>query len=323
MESRAPRIVFMGTPELAAHCLKAIIDAGHQVAGVITAPDRPAGRGRKLSQSPVKRLALEQNLPLLQPENLKDAGFNDRLRALKPDLQVVVAFRMLPEMVWTLPPMGTFNMHASLLPDYRGAAPINWVIINGETETGVTTFLLDRQIDTGKILLRKQIPIEPGETAGSLHEKVKREGASIVLETIDIIATGKLKPIDQAELYPRSGQLHKAPKIFREDCRIDWGKSCREVVNLVRGLNPVPGAFCEVEQGADQALYLKLFEAKPEPVTHAYKPGTLITDHKTSLKFAASDGYVHVNVLQSPGKKPMTTEEFLRGHQFGNPTANR
>jgi methionyl-tRNA formyltransferase len=310
------KIIFMGTPELAAHCLKGILEAGFEVAGVVTAPDRPAGRGRKLSQSPVKALALERDLPLLQPENLKDPEFIGQLKALRPTLQVVVAFRMLPEVVWSLPPLGTFNMHASLLPDYRGAAPINWVLINGEKKTGVTTFLLDHQIDTGNILMQKEVPIDQRETAGSLQEKIKAAGTSIVLETIRMLAAGEARPISQSKLIPAGARLHKAPKIYREDCRIDWSRTVEEVVNLVRGLNPQPGAFCEYDPGNGETLYIKLFEATPQPGPHPHKPGKLVTDNKTSLAFAAGDGFVQVDVLQMPGKKPMKTEELLRGFQF-------
>jgi methionyl-tRNA formyltransferase len=306
----------MGTPELAAHCLNAILKAGHTIAGVVTAPDKPAGRGRKLSHSPVKALALENGLPLLQPENLKSPGFLDELKVLEPDLQVVVAFRMLPEVVWGLPPLGTFNMHASLLPDYRGAAPINWVLINGEKQTGVTTFLLDHQIDTGKILMRREIPVDPHETAGSLHEKIKHHGAEIVLETIHAIETGKARPISQSELTSPATRLNRAPKIFRDDCRIDWRQPCQAIVNRIRGLSPQPGAFCEWDKGDGNTLYIKLFEAIAEPMSHNYVPGHLITDNKNGLSFAAADGLVHIKTLQIPGKKPMETAELLRGYQF-------
>lgn len=306
----------MGTPELAAHCLKGILDAGFPVAGVVTAPDRPAGRGRKLSQSPVKQLALAHGLPLLQPENLKSPEFVEGLRQLKAELQVVVAFRMLPEVVWSMPPLGTFNLHASLLPDYRGAAPINWVLINGETRTGVTTFLLDQQIDTGSILMQREIPIDPQETAGSLLEKVKEAGMPIILDTIRMLASGDARPVSQSEMLPEGRELHKAPKIYREDCRIDWNRPSHQVVNLIRGLNPQPGAFCEYETASGETLSIKLFEATAHPGPVPGPPGHLVTDNRSDLAFAAGDGLVQVHMLQMPGKKPMKTDELLRGYKF-------
>ncbi len=316
MRSETPRIVFMGTPELAAWVLQSIINDHYPVAAVVTAPDRPAGRGRKIQQSPVKQLALAENIPVLQPENLKSPGFTDQLQALKPDIQVVVAFRMLPEAVWAIPPKGTFNLHASLLPDYRGAAPISWAIINGEKETGVTTFLIDHKIDTGNILFREKISISDYETAGTLHEKVKTTGADLVLKTIKALAEGNVTATKQDALIDNPDILNKAPKIFKEDCRIDWNKSCREIVNLIHGLSPQPGAFTHVPIPGNEPLLVKIYIARPEKSVHKYSPGSLITDNKKHIRFAASDGFVDVLELQIPGKKRMHPEELLRGFNF-------
>ncbi|TVR43072.1 MAG: methionyl-tRNA formyltransferase [Bacteroidia bacterium] len=306
----------MGTPELASHVLQAIVNNGFQIVAAVTAPDRPAGRGRKIRQSPVKELADGLNIPVLQPENLKSPEFISRLKSLKPDIQVVVAFRMLPESVWAIPPKGTFNLHASLLPDYRGAAPINWTIINGEKESGVTTFLLDHQIDTGKILFQKKIPLQTYETAGSLHEKVKTAGAELVVHTINALNAGTVKPMHQEELVSGHDQLHKAPKIHKEDCRINWDKSSREVVNHIHGLSPVPGAFCEVKVKQDVSALIKIYHARPMEVTHDHEPGKLLTDNKSYIRFTTGDGMVEILELQLPGKKRMSTKELLRGMQF-------
>ncbi len=315
------RIVFMGTPGLASHMLQAINENGYKVVAAVTAPDRPAGRGRKVRRSPVKQYALENNIPVYQPEILKTPSFIRALEALKPDIQVVVAFRMLPEAVWSLPAKGTFNLHASLLPDYRGAAPINRVIINGEKETGVTTFLIDNKLDTGNILFRKIIPLQEYETAGSLEEKVKIAGAELVLQTIEAIAKGTVTPIRQESITDDPEKLHKAPKIYKEDRRIEWDKPCRDVVNHIHGLSPHPGAFCEVETTKGQYTSMKVFEARPKTAKHDLRPGTLITDNKTFLHFATPDGFVKVLQLQIAGKKRMQTGELLRGMQFYSPAS--
>jgi methionyl-tRNA formyltransferase len=309
------RIVFMGTPELAAHCLSRLIDSGFNIVGVVTAPDKPAGRGRKLQQSPVKQLALTSGIPVLQPERFKSSDFLDQLYSLKPDIQVVVAFRMLPEEVWSLPPKGTFNMHASLLPDYRGAAPINWVLINGETETGVTTFLLDHKIDTGRILFQEKLRIDDDETAGSLHEKVKEPAAKIIIKTIQAIDKGHIEPVPQSELFPGKDTLHTAPKLYREDCRIDWNRSCHHIINLIRGLSPSPGAFCDIHDD-ERTINMKIFEASSEKYDHDHSPGTIFSDNKRYVYVAAADGVVKIHQLQLPGKKVMKTQELLRGFHF-------
>lgn len=316
------RIVFMGTPDLAAYCLERMIDAGHEVVAVVTAPDRPAGRGRKLHQPMVKQVAMNRGLPVLQPESLKSQIFIDQLKTIGPDLQVVVAFRMLPEVVWSLPLHGTFNTHASYLPQYRGAAPINWVIINGEKETGVSTFLLDKAIDTGKILIREKLAIEEGETAGSLHEKMKEAVAGITLRTIKGLSTGDLVPVDQSELLP-DAPLKKAPKIFREDCRVNWERGPEEIVNLVRGLNPQPGAFADIHDENGRLMAIKLFEAEASHGHHHYEPGSMLTDNQKMIMFASRGGFVKILRLQLPGKKAMSAEELLRGYEFRNPNLIR
>ncbi len=316
MEPKELRIVFMGTPEVAVESLKDLVESGYQVVAVITAPDKPAGRGRKLTASPVKKYALEQNLPVLQPLNLKSPDFLEQLKAVRPDVQVVVAFRMLPQQVWSLPPLGTFNMHASLLPQYRGAAPINWAVINGEKQSGVTTFLLDQQIDTGKILFRQPIDLEPGETAGSLHEKVKREGSKLVRQTLDAIARGNINPLNQQALASEHPILKKAPKIYKEDCRIHWDQPAQQVANHIHGLSPHPGAFTIIESGEHPPMTLKIYEVVAEQVAHADAPGTILTDNKKQLGFATPDGIIWIKSLQLPGKRRMNTEEVLRGHSF-------
>ncbi len=310
------RIVFFGTPGLAAHVLDAIINNGIEVVSAVTAPDRPAGRGRKLKQSPVKELAQQHNIPVLQPENLKSPDFIKELKSYKPDLQVVVAFRMLPEAVWSLPPLGSFNLHASLLPDYRGAAPINWVIINGEKETGVTTFMLDHKIDTGKMLFWQKIALDEYETAGSLQEKVKEKGASLVLKTIEALGSGDVNPMPQEDWVQEKSKLNKAPKIYKKDCRIRWDQPVENIINHIHGLSPLPGAFTEVSDKKAQQVIMKIFKARPDYEATRVKAGTILTDNKHYLKIAGRDGLVSVYELQMAGKKRMTVEELLRGMNF-------
>lgn len=315
MNPKDLRIVFMGTPALAAFSLKRLCQEGYNVVGVVTAPDKPAGRGLKLQPSEVKKYAHEKTIPVLQPEKLKSPEFLEQLKSLAPDVQVVVAFRMLPEAVWSLPPLGTFNMHASLLPQYRGAAPINWAIINGEKETGVTTFLLDREIDTGKILLQEKLAIYENETAGSLHDRIMIAGADLVLKTIDALAQNQIEPLDQSALLAETTQLKKAPKIFKEDCLIDWEKPCQKAVNHIHGMSPFPGAFTLLRVGGKEQI-LKIYEAEAREFIHTYKYGELLSDGKTSLSFATPDGLVAVKSLQMAGKKRMSTADFLRGFQL-------
>ena len=298
------RIVFLGTPDFAVESLKALLHAGHTVVGVVTAPDKPAGRGQKLSESAVKQYAQEQGLPILQPIKLKDPEFIAQLSALKPDLQVVVAFRMLPETVWNLPPKGTVNVHGSLLPKYRGAAPINWAILNGEKETGVSTFKLQHEIDTGDILLQEKMPIGPNETAGELHDRMKVEGAQLLVKTLQELANGTLKASQQQ----LNSDIKHAPKLFKTDCEIDWNNTSEQIHNQIRGLSPYPTAFTVL---GDKTL--KIFSAEIEPGKPEIPAGTFSSDHKSYLKFAATDGYLSLKEMQLEGKKKMGIEEFLRG----------
>lgn len=298
----------MGTPDFAVASLDAILREGYPIAGVITAPDKPAGRGMKLTESAVKKFSLAHGLPILQPGKLKDPAFLNQLRALAPDLQVVVAFRMLPEVVWNLPPMGTINLHGSLLPQYRGAAPINWAIINGESETGVTTFRLNHDIDTGDILMQERISIGPAETAGDLHDRMKEIGARLLVRTIAGLAAGTLG--ERPQFNPAISK--HAPKIFTETCRIDWTESTTDVYNLIRGLSPFPAAFTEFD-----GKILKIFQAEKEMTDAAVPPGLADTDNRTYLRFATADGWIRITELQMEGKKRMKAEDFLRGYKLG------
>ena len=298
------RIVFMGTPDFAVESLKALLHAGYNIVGVVTAPDKPAGRGQKLSESAVKQYAQEQGLHILQPLKLKNPEFIAQLSALKPDLQVVVAFRMLPETVWNLPPKGTVNVHGSLLPNYRGAAPINWAILNGEKETGVSTFKLQHEIDTGDILLQEKMPIGPNETAGELHDRMKVEGAQLLVKTLRELASGTLKASPQQ----LNSDTKHAPKLFKTDCEIDWNNTSEQIHNQIRGLSPYPTAFTVL---GDKTL--KIFSAEIEPGKPEIPAGTFSSDHKSYLKFAATDGYLSLKEMQLEGKKKMGIEEFLRG----------
>lgn len=304
------RIVFMGTPDFAVASLKALIENGENVVGVVTAPDRPAGRGQKLRKSAVKAFAVAHKIPVMQPEKLRDKNFLEQLANLKADLQVVVAFRMLPEIVWDMPVHGTINVHASLLPQYRGAAPINHAIINGETETGVTTFRLNHEIDTGEILLSKKMKIEPSDNVGTLHDKLMQLGAQALIETVQGIKSNNIKPIDQNTLIDKL-ELKAAPKIFKEDCLINWEKTCDTILHLIRGLSPYPGAYTFVNNKT-----LKIFNADILNETHGQTPGSYISDGKTFLRFACKDGYINVSELQIEGKKRMKIDEFLRGNKL-------
>lgn len=298
-----PRIVFMGTPEFAVASLDALVKAGYNVVGVVTAPDRAAGRGMKLKTSAVKQYALEHSIHILQPEKLKNAEFVAALKELKADLQVVVAFRMLPEVVWNMPQMGTINVHASLLPKYRGAAPINWAVINGEKESGVTTFKLSHEIDTGNILLQHKVPIDPDDDAGTLHDKLRDAGAHLLIDTVHGLVNGELKEQPQEETA-----VTHAPKIFTSTCRINWNKPSQEIHNLIRGLCPYPAAFTEVN-GKIFKIYKSSFV-----IEAALKyPGEFETDRKTYLRFRTSDGFIYANDVQLEGKKRMQIEEFLKG----------
>ncbi|HEX8315315.1 MAG TPA: methionyl-tRNA formyltransferase [Flavisolibacter sp.] len=306
------RIVFMGTPEFAVASLDALVNAGCHIVGVITAPDKPAGRGMKLQESTVKKYAVEKGLYLLQPEKLKNPQFLEELRALKADLQIVVAFRMLPEVVWNMPPLGTVNVHGSLLPQFRGAAPINWAIINGEKETGITTFKLRHEIDTGDILLQERIPIGENETAGELHDRMKEVGAALLVETVKGLAEGSLVEHPQLSLLESVAfEVKHAPKIFTDTCRIDWNKPVEEVYNLIRGLSPYPGAFTLLN-----GKMLKIYKAEKEEKQPSTAAGKVETDKRSYLRFACADGYINSRELQLEGKKKMTVEDFLRGYRF-------
>lgn len=315
MQGKEVRIVFMGTPDFAVAGLKALVNGGYNVVGVITAPDKPAGRGKKLNESAVKKYAVENNLTVLQPEKLKNPEFLKELKALKADLQVVVAFRMLPEVVWNMPPLGTFNLHGSLLPQYRGAAPLNWAIINGETKTGVTTFLLDEKIDTGKILFKKEIYIWENDTVGTIHDSLMEIGAKLVLETVDALASGDYEAIPQSELI-KDSEIKHAPKIFKEDCKINWTNDVESVRNLIRGLSPYPTAWSVlVHKESGKEITTKLFFAIQVDGDSEEQPGTIKTDGKTFLKVACGNGWLQITDLQIAGKKRMKVQDFLRGFQ--------
>lgn len=305
----------MGTPDFAVASLKALVDGGYKVVGVITAPDKPAGRGNKLTESAVKKYAVENNLKILQPEKLKNPDFIEELQNLKADLQVVVAFRMLPEVVWNMPPLGTFNLHGSLLPQYRGAAPLNWAVINGETKTGVTTFLLDHEIDTGKIIFKKETPIGENETVGEVHDRLMEIGAKLVVETVEAIAEGNIQPISQTDLIDENAIKH-APKIFKEDCKIDWNKDSESIRNLIRGLSPYPTAWSNlINKKTGTEIQAKIFFAKKTGSKKVDLPGTINSDGKTFLRIACGNGWLEITDLQLAGKKRMKTDEFLRGFQ--------
>lgn len=315
MTGKDLKIVFMGTPDFAVASLKALVDGGYNIVGVITAPDKPAGRGKKLSESAVKKYAVENNLNILQPEKLKNPAFLEELKALKADLQVIVAFRMLPEAVWAMPPMGTFNLHGSLLPQYRGAAPLNWAVINGESKTGVTTFLLDHKIDTGKILFKKEINIWENDTVGTIHDSLMGIGAQLVVDTVDALAEGNYDAIPQDELIKES-EIKHAPKIFKEDCKIDWSKDVESVRNLIRGLSPYPAAWSTlVHNDSGKEIAAKIFFAMQVGDKIDVTPGTVESDGKNFVKVACSNGWLQITDLQIAGKKRMKIQDFLRGFQ--------
>lgn len=312
LKKLTPRIVFMGTPAFAVASLNALVQAGFNVVAVITAPDKPAGRGMVMQQSAVKQYAVALGITVLQPEKLKDTLFLETLKQLHADVQVVVAFRMLPEVVWNMPPMGTINVHGSFLPQYRGAAPINWAVINGETETGVTTFKLRHAIDTGNILLQEKMTIGENETTGEVHDRMMILGAEVLVKTIDGLQNGTLKETAQHTIVNDESEIKHAPKIFTETCRINWNDDLTKTHNLVRGLSPYPGAFTTLN-----GKMFKIFKSEMEQGETSSKPGDFETDGKTFLKFTCSNGYIHVIELQLEGKKRMDVTSFLRGHRFG------
>ena len=306
------RIIFMGTPDFAVASLDALVQAGFNIVGVVTAPDKPAGRGMKLTESAVKKYAVEKGVHILQPEKLKNPDFIEQLRSLHADLQIVVAFRMLPEVVWNMPPLGTVNLHGSLLPQYRGAAPIHWAVINGERETGVTTFKLKHEIDTGDILMQRSFPIGEDETTGEVHDKMKMIGAEVLVETVKGLAAGNLQEVSQSSVVSsESSVLHHAPKIFTETCQINWDQTVDVLHNFIRGLSPFPGALTRLDD-----KILKVYRSKKESATHKHPVGKVFSDGKTFIKFSCKDGYIHTTDLQLEGKKRMLVEDFLRGYHM-------
>lgn len=312
MEKQDLRIVYMGTPDFAVESLRKLVEGGYNVVGVITMPDKPIGRHQtELSASPVKQYAVEHGLKVLQPAKLKDPDFIEELRSLQADLQIVVAFRMLPEVVWAMPRLGTFNLHAALLPQYRGAAPINWAIINGDTQTGITTFFLDHDIDTGSVIQRVPVPILDTDKAEDVHDKLMYLGSDLVVETVDNILADRVHPIPQEELVSDE-PLRPAPKIFKETCRIDWSLGVKRTYDFIRGLSPYPAAWTELLVNGKKSV-LKVYATTKEFTTPSESVGTVLTDGKTYLKVALTDGYLHLQTLQLAGKKRMEVADFLRG----------
>ncbi len=309
------KIIFLGTPGFAVPSLDILVQNGYDIVGVITAPDKPAGRGQKLNESEVKKYAVSKGLKVMQPVKLGDPEFLEEVRSLQADLQIVVAFRMMPEALWSMPKFGTFNLHGSLLPQYRGAAPINRAVMNGEKITGVTTFFLKHEIDTGNIVFRREIPVGSDETAGELHDRMMVIGADLVLETVKTLESGKMKLYPQSDFIRSGEELHPAPKIFKEDGRLDFSKSIHQLHNQVRGLSPFPGAFFSLEMPDGELIQVKVFRSKKEDagtvLTHE-----ILSDGRTFLKIAAADGFLNILELQLPGKKRMKTEELLRGFKF-------
>ena len=325
MKKENLRIVYMGTPDFAVEALRQLVEGGYNVVGVITMPDKPAGRGHKIQYSPVKQYALEQNLPLLQPEKLKDEAFVEALREWKADLQIVVAFRMLPEVVWNMPRLGTFNLHASLLPQYRGAAPINWAVINGDTETGITTFFLKHEIDTGEVIQQVRVPIADTDNVEVVHDNLMMLGGKLVLETVDAILNGTVKPIPQEEMAV-VGELRPAPKIFKETCRIDWNQPVKKIYDFIRGLSPYPAAWSELIASEKESVVVKIFEVEKivkkndkrcrNSRGRFCKVGSIETDGKKYIKVSVPGGFVSILSLQLPGKKRLKIDELLRGYHL-------
>lgn len=317
MKKEDLRIVYMGTPDFAVESLRQLVEGGYNVVGVITMPDKPAGRGHKIQYSPVKQYALEKQLPLLQPERLKDEEFLEALRAWKADLQIVVAFRMLPEVVWNMPRLGTFNLHASLLPQYRGAAPINWAVINGDTETGITTFFLKHEIDTGEVIQQVAVPIADTDNVEVVHDKLMMLGGKLVVETVEAILNDTVKTIPQEEMAV-VGELRPAPKIFKDTCRINWNQPVKKVYDFIRGLSPYPAAWSELITAEGETVVLKVFESEKVYEPHQLEVGTVLTDGKKYLKVAVPDGFLSLLSLQLPGKKRLKTDELLRGYRLAD-----
>ena len=316
------RIVFFGTPDFAVESLDRLVTGGYNIVGVVTMPDKIGGRGNKVVQSAVKLYALEHNLPLFQPEKLKDSTFVEQLRKLNADLQIVIAFRMMPEIVWAMPPLGTFNLHASLLPKYRGAAPINWAVINGDTETGVTTFFLKQEIDTGDIIQQRRIPIAETDNVGIIHDKLMTMGADMVIETVDAILNDSIKPIPQDELCNKGIEATPAPKIFTETCHINWSQPALNVYNLIRGLSPYPAAWTEIPDASGKMHHAKIYATEiPDDaplcrIIGNSQAGTISTDGKRLKVLCGDNRWIEITSIQIAGKRRMTTEEFLRGFRI-------
>lgn len=316
MDKKDLKIVFMGTPEFAVASLRMLVENDYNIVGVVTMPDKPGGRGHKIQYSAVKQYALELNLPLLQPEKLKSESFVEELKALQADLQIVVAFRMLPEVVWNMPRLGTFNLHASLLPQYRGAAPINWAIINGEKETGATTFFLTHEIDTGKIIAQERIPIAEADNVGKIHDELMNMGATLVRKTVDLLLEGKVDAIPQEQFFGDATELRAAPKLFKETCRIDWNQSAEKIYNHIRGLSPYPTAWTELYVEGKDPQSIKLYTSEKLTTNYNNAVGTIVTDNKTFLHVVCAEGAIAIKEIQLPNKKTMKIDELLRGYKF-------
>lgn len=314
MKKEDLRIVYMGTPDFAVESLRALVEGGYNVVGVITMPDKPVGRHASVLQpSPVKEYALSAGIPILQPEKLKDDAFLSELRALRADLQIVVAFRMLPEVVWNMPRLGTFNLHASLLPQYRGAAPINWAVMNGDTETGATTFFLTHEIDTGKIIQQQLLPIADTDDVGTVHDALMTMGAGLVLETVNLLLAGQTDAVPQEAFYKDASELRAAPKIFKDTCRINWSQPMKQVYDFVRGLSPYPAAWTEVVSPEGVRTVLKIYQTEKYPADHHLPVGTICTDKKSYIDVAVAGGYLRLLSVQLSGKKRLSVSEFLNG----------
>ncbi len=313
MDKSNLRIVYMGTPDFAVEPLKKLVENKYNIVGVITNPDKPAGRGQKIQESSVKKYAMSQNINILQPEKFRDVEFLKKLKALKADLQIVVAFKMLPEVVWTMPNIGTFNLHASLLPQYRGAAPINWAIINGDKKTGITTFFLKHEIDTGNIIFQEEVPISNDDNAGSIHDKLMYKGADLVIKTVDAIIENNYPQLKQEDLIEPETETKHAPKIFKNDCKINWEENIDSIHNLIRGLSPYPASWSEIINKKNELIQLKIFKSEKEMDDHNHSSGEIVSDEKTFLKIAVKDGFINIIELQQAGKKRLNVKDFLRG----------
>ena len=316
--SSAMRIVFMGTPEFAVASLDSIIEHDYNVVGVITSPDKASGRGQHLHESAIKKYAEDKGLNILQPSNLKDSGFQEGLAALDADIQVVVAFRMLPESVWNMPEKGTINLHASLLPDYRGAAPINWAVINGDSETGLSTFFIEKEIDTGRVILQEKVQIPNHWSAGQLHDDMMAKGGTLLVKTLEAIEADSFESTDQEQLLSDVPNPRQAPKIFKEDCKIDWQKTSRNIYNHVRGLNPYPTAWSELVSPDGEVYSVKVFSCTEDSATHNLSSGSITSDEKSRLSIACGQGIVNIEELQIAGKKRMVVADFLRGFDLND-----